>query len=745
MRQKNSSFLRNRVSYILLALLLCLVGLSACGKKGAKENETVTPTADGAPTAVPTATPSPTPTVAFYKTAYETAGRSDVYRLPIITPDPDTSAFCIQTSGEYALFSVTQLLEPNEEGDKPSRIMFALCRPLESMQIKYLDPGYSAGVTTLFADGSFLAEDWENRKIRLYDNKMDEVRAYDYDGSWFLGQFLGEADGNWYFFAMNDSRVPGYLAVPKGGGETKITEEEPEKLDTSAAHVQYPYGWEDMSNDSLSATWYFHESGNEKNGIAFTKSRQKEILDCIDGMTMCGHGEIELEDGTETRDFRMYDLSNGTVSRTLSEREIDVPCSLRADGILENKAVVLYARRPDDSCEVLLWVPEDEPAPIAGFCDFTKDEPLKCLAKMVEDLQTNANILITPDILESEEEVAFSEILYEINFANQFALARATKPELFAEGTTVHPENMRNNGTGHYEFNPHVFSKFYELEHGEARKQALFNFVDALRAGEEWFECPDEQTMWWCHGRLGHYFYPVEEPYTFVGLYKDGKGQIVCYDGTTKEEFEEKRDEFERMITDIVNDAVGDDYTDLEKTLALYEFLTEYCTYDYEMLEHSVEWMDRQGGYRALIEKKGICNEFACLYQYLLLQVGVDAEESGGPSVIYGQDSHAWVYVTLDGKGYLVDPTWGETADRAPILQYFLFTDELRESRDLFDASKFSVGGCWEDCRKKYSFEATDTRYEGLWDGTYVAMDRSAQTIFFLDRDGNMCAFYYGE
>ena len=48
-----------------------------------------------------------------------------------------------------------------------------------------------------------------------------------------------------------------------------------------------------------------------------------------------------------------------------------------------------------------------------------------------------------------------------------------------------------------------VFSKIYTLEHGEARRQAFFNFVDALRAGEEWFDCPDEDTMWWCRGRLG--------------------------------------------------------------------------------------------------------------------------------------------------------------------------------------------------------------------------------------------------
>ena len=162
------------------------------------------------------------------------------------------------------------------------------------------------------------------------------------------------------------------------------------------------------------------------------------------------------------------------------------------------------------------------------------------------------------------------------------------------------------------------------------------------------------------------------------------------------------------------------------------------------MLAHCTEWMDRQGGYRILMEKTGICNEFACLYQYLLLQCGVKAEESGGPSLTYGADSHAWVYVTIDGKGYLVDPTWGETGERAPALAYFLFTDELRQNRDGFNAAKFDVAGAGEDARRKYSFEAKDTRFEPLWDGKYVAMDRATKSIYYLSQNGNLCRFDYG-
>ncbi|MBQ6660077.1 MAG: transglutaminase domain-containing protein [Lachnospiraceae bacterium] len=751
MRKKNSCFAGKWVGVAMLAFLLCSLCLAGCGKEDSNKNNEATPgvtaeqqpAATQTPTVTPTSTPSPTPTVPFYKEAYETAGRSDVYRLPIVTPAAETSCNCIRVSGDYALFSITQSESGEESEDKPIRYSYALMRPLVSKEVKYLEPGFIAGVSVLFEDGSFLLEDWEKHVINLYDNTMAPVRSYSYESGLYLGSYVGEDDGKWYILVMDDNRETQYLAVPKDGGEAVIGEK-PAKLDTASVDPKYPFGWESMFDGSYPATWYFRENDGERNGIAFPKSRLREKMECINGDILCGCGGIYSDEEPDIREFRLYDLAKKTVSEPIAESDLTEKIQLRADAILQSQAVLFYAQRARYSGEVLMWIPEETDTPITGFCDFSKDSPIDCLRNLVGELKENAGIVITPDLMADDQaQDDFAEIIYEIEFANNFFVARKTNPELFPEGTTIHPENMRNNTNGHYEFNPHVFSKFYVLEHGEARRQAVFNYVDALRAGEEWFECPDEETMWWCNGRLGHFFFPVAQPYTFVGIYKNGKGQIQYYD--SKEVFQEKEREFEEMVTGIINDAVGDDYTDLEKTLALYEFLTEYCTYDYEMLEHSAEWMDRQGGYRALIEKKGICNEFACLYQYLLLQCGVDAEESGGPSVTFGQDSHAWVYVTIDGKGYLVDPTWGETTTREPILAYFLFTDELREKRDGFRASKFDVAGAGEDSRKKYSFEAVDKRFEPLWNGIYVAMDREAKRIYYHDYDGNLCAFDYGE
>ena len=100
--------------------------------------------------------------------------------------------------------------------------------------------------------------------------------------------------------------------------------------------------------------------------------------------------------------------------------------------------------------------------------------------------------------------------------------------------------------------------------------------------------------------------------------------------------------------------------------------------------------------------------------------------------------------VTIDGKGYLIDPTWGETDSREPKLAYFLFTDEERKTRDGFNPLKFYVAGA-ENSRKKYSFEATDETFKPLWNGTYVALDHDARCIYYFDYYGELKRFEYGK
>ena len=305
-------------------------------------------------------------------------------------------------------------------------------------------------------------------------------------------------------------------------------------------------------------------------------------------------------------------------------------------------------------------------------------------------------------------------------------------------------ENISNNAEGHYTFNPHVFGSRYLEQFGEKMRDALFAYCDALRNGDDYFDCPDQDTAAWCSGRLGHFFCPVAQGNAEAGVCKNGRCRIIYM--IPKEEFLEKQKAFEEEIVAILNDCLADDYSDLEKILALYEYMTTNYEYDHEMYEHSLEWMDRQGTCRCLAEKKGICNEIASLYNYLLLQVGIDSEEMGG-TVYFGDgtaDGHSWVFVTLNGKSYHIDPTYGLTTDRPP-LAYFMMTDKIREERDGFPIAEFSLAAWGDQTRKNCEFEATSEDYSDLWYGDYIGMDRAAHEIVFRNYWGNLERFPYAE
>lgn len=330
--------------------------------------------------------------------------------------------------------------------------------------------------------------------------------------------------------------------------------------------------------------------------------------------------------------------------------------------------------------------------------------------------------------------------------APEGASAAATAEEASAAETAdpADPviENISNNQEGHYSFQPHVFGSRYLEQFGEETRDAFFAYCDALREGRDTFPCPDQNTLDWCVGRLSHFFFPVASQNVTAGVCEDGTAGIVYL--IPPEEFVQKQKDFEEQITGILNDCLGDDYNDLEKILALYEYMTTRYTYDYEMYEHALEWMDLQSPYRCLTEKTGICNEIASLYNYLLLQVGIDSEEMGGHYVLSDgiSESHSWVYVTLDGEFYHIDPTYGLTTDRPP-LAYFMMTDAIREDRDWFGRETYTLAARGDETRDYFTFEAVSDKYSPLWEGDYMGMDRGSREIVYRDLEGDLHRFSY--
>lgn len=300
-----------------------------------------------------------------------------------------------------------------------------------------------------------------------------------------------------------------------------------------------------------------------------------------------------------------------------------------------------------------------------------------------------------------------------------------------------------------YEFNPHVFSQREADYRGEEIRDAFFNFVDALRIGEDTFECASEDAYRWATGgRLANYYFPIASNYITDGDYSDGVGQITYL--IPKEEFLEKEKEFESAIESVLDEYVDSSYSDFEKVLSLYIYMTQNYEYDYDKSYrlHEPETQDVLT-INAFESKTGICQELSGVYAYLLLQCGVETEVITGDPGEYGTEGHQWNLVDLGGTLYHVDPTYGlhtsyNYDDHSP-LAYFLMTDEERANDGEYDNSSFGIFGIGNEARELIDYSVTDDKYHELHNGYFIGLDTDNNVLTYCDCDTDETKEYHYE
>lgn len=266
-----------------------------------------------------------------------------------------------------------------------------------------------------------------------------------------------------------------------------------------------------------------------------------------------------------------------------------------------------------------------------------------------------------------------------------------------------------------YEFDLHAYNAMLEAAFSDDYRESFFNLCDALREGKDTFECSSQEVYDWCMDEVTlNQLFPVA-CMTVTGKssdgstpFEDGTGHI--YYKIPVEQFIQMETGFEEEITEIINDNVKSSYSDFEKCLALYDYMVSNYKYD-----HNDEWYVNGYGanYFCFQKKIGICESLGGIYAYLLMQCGVDAIVV---SNFGGGYAHAWTFVTIDGKNYHIDPTWGlkdEYSSDAFYLDYFMMTDNDRENAGYL-ASELSVPllpyNYAKDC-SEYSYIADDDTY----------------------------------
>ncbi|MBQ6569614.1 MAG: hypothetical protein IJL87_05110 [Clostridia bacterium] len=283
-------------------------------------------------------------------------------------------------------------------------------------------------------------------------------------------------------------------------------------------------------------------------------------------------------------------------------------------------------------------------------------------------------------------------------------------------------------------FNPHVWAAGLDEYYTESHKQALFNLIDALRAGEDTFECPSREIYEWCiHDVTLSELFPAAcmmvngESNDGTVPFENGVGRI--YYQMPKDEFVKREQAFERDVTEVLDSVVKSSYSDFEKCFAVYDYMATEYTYNYD-------WPDdtRDGfTYNTFMTHHGICTELAGLYAYLLMQCGVDAIEVGSDG---DNMMHAWTFITLDGKGYHSDVTWGLKSEQGErlYLNYFLMNDAER-TEDGFYLDTLTVEVLYDPFKDKYdiNLKADDDKYSCFRYKFLVSTDFENNVIEYTD------------
>ncbi|RKM62629.1 hypothetical protein D6856_00430 [Butyrivibrio sp. XB500-5] len=303
---------------------------------------------------------------------------------------------------------------------------------------------------------------------------------------------------------------------------------------------------------------------------------------------------------------------------------------------------------------------------------------------------------------------------------------------------------------GRYVFNSHVCSDRDVQMLGEDKREALFNLVDALMAGNDTFECPNKEALKWAtRKQFIDYFFPPASNCIKPVSYNDGVAQIEYL--IPVDEFLNRVNEFQYQIEDVLNTTVRPEYSDFEKALLLYDYVSQNYTYDYDAL--GLE--DRSGlnPYRAFEAKTGICLELSGLYSYLLLQCGIQADfMRGGEGIVIETDriGHQWSFARINGIDYHIDPTYSlhkpDKADDHTRLNFFLMSDDARQKRGKFDPAYYKMNAIKEDVNDNSMYKATDERYEELWHGYFVDLDTENNIVYYCEYKTNeVREFYYDD
>jgi transglutaminase/protease-like cytokinesis protein 3 len=103
--------------------------------------------------------------------------------------------------------------------------------------------------------------------------------------------------------------------------------------------------------------------------------------------------------------------------------------------------------------------------------------------------------------------------------------------------------------------------------------------------------------------------------------------------------------------------------TDIEKTRAIYIWITHNISYDYALLENLPKYTSSKDLVEYVLKKRtGVCQHYADLFLDMTQSIGLETFLIAGYTRDYKDSiatiSHAWNAIKIDSKYYFIDTTW---------------------------------------------------------------------------------------
>ncbi|MDE7267894.1 MAG: Ig-like domain-containing protein, partial [Lachnospiraceae bacterium] len=257
----------------------------------------------------------------------------------------------------------------------------------------------------------------------------------------------------------------------------------------------------------------------------------------------------------------------------------------------------------------------------------------------------------TTTVTDEEEEACASEI--ENEAASQSELKLVEKGEMTGVYQFGGAPSKKKKTSSAYSVHLAGVDNTAELQEYVYQQMVARNTnIDMTEFNIAWDNKTDVSSIVWAVINEHPELYFVNSSFGYVGAYVGSDIVIGSIEITYDNDLD--NDAFQKASKEALA-VVKTGMSDLEKAIALHDYLAVNCEYDKENLDANKIPATSYTAYGTLVNRMAVCQGYALTYKYLLNQVGIDCYMVTSDTM-----NHAWNLIKLNGNYYQVDVTWDD-------------------------------------------------------------------------------------